>query len=524
MTRAIGYDYGTTTSWVAVIDDMNMTPVLRSRTSSVFIKNNGQEICCGDDVWVLQDRNGDYIKSPKHFLLQLSWEQFEEKYRCSLDNVIQTYTESILDQEFKKYQSDDLIHVTLTIPNCYNGTQLNYIRKCVSKVLDYKKINYKLHLLPEPVSAALYYAVSTDIEGCNSANKYIVVCDIGGGTTDLSIIFLHREKLEHSKEVILDFEVVATEYDGKLGGDNIDELVYKRALSTIQHTSGENPDKQLADRIKTRYNIIDIKESLSSTEDVNYELVLRDGVKQNFFMQRFTLEADLSTENSFCTRLRSKIQSLKRKMEDYYRQTQNGDFDWSQVLLLPIGGSMRIPRLRQEFQEAFPYAMMYDIVNEQRETYDSVVYGAMYYSAIVGNLYNDVIKEVCIKGRTRHAISVEYLNNRLFPIVQEDMPDGEYNTDKLFPLECNQEGIFHICSLRLFLTDDTIVVPGLKADFEMKVNSDFYTHGSALKDIHITITVTIKNSEIVATKILIPNGNEDGTNYTRFYTKEDIQI
>ena len=84
-------------------------------------------------------------------------------------------------------------------------------------------------MLPEPIAAALHYVISSPMQG-DVETKYAVVCDIGGGTTDLAMIFIQRMRRNSGKYAIT-FSVLATEHDGNLGGNDIDENLFKKIVS-----------------------------------------------------------------------------------------------------------------------------------------------------------------------------------------------------------------------------------------------------------------------------------------------------
>ena len=81
-----------------------------------------------------------------------------------------------------------------------------------------------LRLVNEPTAAALAYGLDKQHDGI------IAVYDLGGGTFDISILKLHEGI----------FEVMATNGDTHLGGDDIDNLLIAIALDDIQGDQGLN--------------------------------------------------------------------------------------------------------------------------------------------------------------------------------------------------------------------------------------------------------------------------------------------
>jgi molecular chaperone DnaK len=115
-----------------------------------------------------------------------------------------------------------------------------------------------LRLVNEPTAAALAYGLDKRQEGI------VAVYDFGGGTFDISILRLHDGI----------FEVLATNGDTHLGGDDIDNLLLKIALEDIQSEWNEDVSKK-SDAVQLlRRAVIDAKEKLSfapaATIDLEY--------------------------------------------------------------------------------------------------------------------------------------------------------------------------------------------------------------------------------------------------------------
>jgi len=115
-----------------------------------------------------------------------------------------------------------------------------------------------LRLVNEPTAAALAYGLDKRKEGI------VAVYDFGGGTFDISILRLHDGI----------FEVLATNGDTHLGGDDIDNLMLKIALEDIASEWGEDVSKK-SDAVQLlRRAVIDTKEKLSfapaATIDLEY--------------------------------------------------------------------------------------------------------------------------------------------------------------------------------------------------------------------------------------------------------------
>ena len=118
-----------------------------------------------------------------------------------------------------------------------------------------------LRLVNEPTAAALAYGLDRAKEGT------VAVYDFGGGTFDVSILKLHDGI----------FEVIATNGDTHLGGDDIDHLLLRIALDEIQHELGIAPTPEVVQTV--RQAVIDVKIALSADEAAKFDIALANGQK-----------------------------------------------------------------------------------------------------------------------------------------------------------------------------------------------------------------------------------------------------
>ena len=116
-----------------------------------------------------------------------------------------------------------------------------------------------LRLVNEPTAAALAYGLDKRKDGV------VAVYDFGGGTFDISILKLHDGI----------FEVLATNGDTHLGGDDIDNLMLRIALEDIQSAWGEDLSSDAEGVQRLRRAVIATKEALSFAPSAEVELEYR---------------------------------------------------------------------------------------------------------------------------------------------------------------------------------------------------------------------------------------------------------
>jgi Fe-S protein assembly chaperone HscA len=116
-----------------------------------------------------------------------------------------------------------------------------------------------LRLVNEPTAAALAYGLDKRKEGI------IAVYDFGGGTFDISILRLHEGI----------FEVLATNGDTHLGGDDIDNLLLRIALEDIQSDWGEDLTSDSEGVQRLRRAVVRAKEELSFVRETTIQLAYK---------------------------------------------------------------------------------------------------------------------------------------------------------------------------------------------------------------------------------------------------------
>ncbi|MFO1312031.1 MAG: Fe-S protein assembly chaperone HscA [Burkholderiales bacterium] len=171
-----------------------------------------------------------------------------------------------------------------------------------------------LRLLNEPTAAAIAYGLDNASEGVYA------VYDLGGGTFDISILRLSRGV----------FEVLATNGDAALGGDDFDHRVFCWILEAAKLPPLSPADARLL-LVKSR----EAKENLSDHEEAIVVATLSDGTKVNATLTRATFSAIV--ENL----VNKTLQPVKRALRD----AKMAPSDVKGVVL--VGGATRMPQIRR---------------------------------------------------------------------------------------------------------------------------------------------------------------------------------
>jgi len=181
-----------------------------------------------------------------------------------------------------------------------------------------------LRLVNEPTAAALAYGLDKRKDGI------VAVYDLGGGTFDISILKLHEGI----------FEVLATNGDTHLGGDDIDNLLLRIAIEDVGSEWGidASHDGSLVQTL--RRAVIDAKERLSFAPRTTIELQYRERA----YRREITREQFESLIRDIVDRT---LQPCRNCLKDAAVTPEQID----EVVM--VGGSTRIPLVRQSVETLF---------------------------------------------------------------------------------------------------------------------------------------------------------------------------
>ena len=254
MSKIIGIDLGTTNSCVAVMEGGK--PVVipngegsRTTPSVVAFTKNGERL-----VGELAKRQA--VTNAERTISSIK-RHMGTDYKVTIDGKSYTPQEisAMILQKLKAdaeaYLGEKVTEAVITVPAYFNDAQ-RQATKDAGKIagLDVKRI------INEPTAAALAYGLD------NEAEKKIMVYDLGGGTFDVSII-------EIGDGVI---EVLATNGDTHLGGDDFDTIITNWMISEFKKTEGVDlsADKMAVQRLREAAE--KAKKELSSAVTTNINL------------------------------------------------------------------------------------------------------------------------------------------------------------------------------------------------------------------------------------------------------------
>ena len=323
MSKIIGIDLGTTNSCVAVMEGGKPTVIANAEgartTPSVVAFTKTGERLVGEPAKRQAVTNADRtIASIKRHM--------GSDYKSDIDGKkyspqeISAMILQKLKADAENYLGEKVNEAVITVPAYFNDAQ-RQATKDAGKIagLDVKRI------INEPTAAALAYGLD------NEKEQKIMVYDLGGGTFDVSII-------EIGDGVI---EVLATNGDTRLGGDDFDNKVIDWMVSEFKRQEGIDlsGDKMAMQRLKEAAE--KAKKELSSATTTNFNLpfitATADGPKH--------FDMDL-TRAKFDELTHDLVERTAVPVQNALKDAGVSASELGKVLL--VGGSTRIPAVQDK--------------------------------------------------------------------------------------------------------------------------------------------------------------------------------
>ncbi len=224
-----------------------------------------------------------------------------------------------LKRRAEAYLNEEVSQAVITVPAYFNDAQ-RQATKDAGRIAGLEV----LRLVNEPTAAALAYGLDKRKEGI------VAVYDLGGGTFDISILRLHEGV----------FEVLATNGDTHLGGDDIDNRLLRIALEDIATEWGGDFSGDGAAVQTVRRAVITAKETLSYQPQANIEVECQG----RHYRREITLAL---FENLIKDIIDRTISPCRQAMRDASLVPEQVD----EVVL--VGGSTRIPLVRRAVEVLF---------------------------------------------------------------------------------------------------------------------------------------------------------------------------
>merc|ERR1712232_162671 len=281
----------------------------------------------------------------------------------------------------ENYLGKEVKHAVITVPAYFNDAQ----RQSTKDAGTISGMNV-LRIINEPTAAAIAYGLDKKSE------QNILVYDLGGGTFDVSLLTIDNGV----------FEVVATNGDTHLGGEDFDQRVMQHFIKIFNKKTGKQMEKDKRSLQKLRREVEKAKRALSSTHQARVEIeALFDGVDFSETLTRARFE---EINNDL---FKNTMGPVKQVLDDSGLKKNQID----EIVL--VGGSTRIPKVQQLIKDFFNGKDPNRGINPD----EAVAYGAAVQAGILGNV---VDKDIVLLDVAPLSLGIETVGGVMTKLINRN--------------------------------------------------------------------------------------------------------
>ena len=480
MSKIIGIDLGTTNSCVAVMEGGE--PVVIANSEGARTTPSVVGFTKTGDRLVGQVAKRQAITNPENTVASIKrFMGTDHKVTLNGKEYTPQQVSAMILQKLKAdaeaYLGETVTEAVITVPAYFNDSQ----RQATKDAGTIAGLNVR-RIINEPTAAALAYGVDKEDD------QKIMVYDLGGGTFDVSII-------EMGDGVT---EVLATNGDTHLGGDDFDERIINWMADAFQTENGIDlrKDKMAAQRLKEAAEKAKIELSSAMSSQINLPFITADATGPKHLDMTLTrakfneLTADLVDRT---------MGPVRKALQDAGLRPS----DLKKVLM--VGGSTRIPAVYDAVKKELNCEPFKGINPDECVAVGAAIQGGVLQGDVKGLLLLDVtplslgietLGGVCTKIIDRNT-TIPTHKSQVFSTAADNQPSVEVNVlqgEREFARDNKSLGVFHLDGI----APAPRGVPQIEVTFDIDANGIVKVSAKDLgtgKEQNITITASTNMSK-----------------------------